>query len=202
MTIAHYLTFFRILISPLFLVVYVEYDNWGLSPTTLPYVLLAILCVCELSDAFDGHLARRYNQVTDFGKLIDPMADTICRLSVFLTFTEYPVKLPMLLVFLFLYRDCIISTLRTICALRGVTLAARTSGKVKAIIQAIAAFIVVILMIPHAYGQITTERLQQVSTVVVAVAAAYSVFSAGEYIVANRRHITRLLTLRQPNSLP
>jgi CDP-diacylglycerol--glycerol-3-phosphate 3-phosphatidyltransferase len=196
-TLAHYLTFFRILISPLFLIVYLEYDQFGLSANDLPYVLLALLCVCELSDAFDGHFARKYNQVSDFGKLIDPMADSISRLSVFLTFTQPPVKVPMILVFLFLYRDCIISTLRTICALRGVTLAARTSGKIKAVIQAIAAFLIVLMMIPHSHGLITTQTLHDVSTVAVACAAAYSLFSAGEYIVANRRHIVRSLSLRQ-----
>lgn len=196
-TIAHYLTFFRILMSPVFLIVYLEHDALGISATALPYALLALLCVCELTDAFDGHFARRYNQVTDFGKLIDPMADSISRLSVFLTFTEDPVRIPMLLVFLFLYRDSIISTLRTICALKGVTLAARTSGKIKAIIQALAAFIIVLLMIPHANGELSTESLHNISTIVVALAAAYSLFSAGEYIVANWRYISKLLVLRQ-----
>lgn len=200
MTIAHYFTLFRVVISPIFLIVYLQYEQMGLTAQQLPFVLLALLCVSELSDAFDGHFARKYNQVTDFGKLIDPMADSISRLSVFLTFTEGPVKVPMLLVFLFLYRDCVISTLRTICALHGVTLAARTSGKIKAVIQAIAAFVVVGLMIPHAYGELSTETLQSVSTWVVGIAAAYSLCSAGEYIVANRRHIARLLSLRQTQS--
>ena len=75
-----------------------------ISDIVLPYMLIFLLAVSELSDAFDGYLARRYNQVTDFGKILDPMADSIARLSYFLTFTAEPVKIPLALIFIFLYR--------------------------------------------------------------------------------------------------
>ena len=57
------------------------------------------------------------------------MANNIYRISVFLTFTQPPINLPLLIVFIFLYRDSVISTLRTICALRGFALAARCDRK-------------------------------------------------------------------------
>lgn len=196
MTIAHYLTLFRLLISPLFLLFYLEYEQLRISATMLPYILLLLLAFSELSDAFDGFLARRYNQVTDLGKLIDPMADSICRLSVFLTLTEYPVKLPIPFVFLFFYRDSMIGTLRTLCALNGVTLAARASGKIKAIIQALAAFIVVLLMIPHSTGALSTGALHEISTGVVAIAVIYTLYSAVDYFFANWRHLTKFLVFR------
>jgi len=129
MSIANYLTFFRIFISPVFLLVYIVHAKLGISNVVLPYVLLFLLGVSELSDAFDGFLARKFHQVTDLGKLLDPMADSIYRISVFLTFTQPPVNLPLLIVFIFLYRDSVISTLRTICALRGFALAAARRGK-------------------------------------------------------------------------
>lgn len=196
MTIAHYLTLFRVCISPLFLILYLEYEYFGISSVALPFVLLALLTILELTDAFDGHLARKFNQVTDLGKLIDPMADSISRLSVFLTFTEPPVHVPMLLVFLFLYRDSVISTLRTICALRGVALAARASGKIKAIIQAITAYMIVCMMIFHAYGLLSTTTLHDVSTALVTLAAGYALYSGLDYIVANWRYIAKLLAPR------
>lgn len=196
MTIAHYLTFFRLLISPVFLILYLEHDYLGISTTALPFVLLTVLAISELTDALDGHFARKYNQVTELGKLIDPMADSISRLSVFLTFTAPPVSVPMILVFLFLYRDSIISTLRTVCALKGVALAARPSGKIKAVIQAIVAFAIVLMMIPHSRGELSTELLHQISTGLVAIAAGYALYSGGDYIMANRRHIAKLLTFR------
>lgn len=196
MSIANYFTFIRVIISPIFLLLYIEHDYLGVNSLVLPYVLLALLGVSELSDACDGYLARKYNQVTDLGKVLDPMADSIARISVFLTFTLDPVKLPMPLVFIFLYRDSVVSTLRTICALKGFALAARTSGKIKAVIQAIAAFIVLGLMIPHSSGQLSTSALHSLGTAIIGVAAFYTIYSGFDYIYANWPYIHRLLRLQ------
>ena len=196
MSIANYLTIGRIFISPVFLMVYLNYEYLGISFYYLPYILLFLLTVLELSDALDGYFARRYNQVTDLGKLLDPMADSIARISVFLTLTEGVVQLPMILVFVFLYRDSAVGTLRTICALRGFALAARTSGKIKAVVQAVAAFSIILLMIPYSWGKISLESLQQTSTLIVMVAAAYTIFSALEYFYVHRSYIKKSLLVK------
>lgn len=193
MSIANYFTLIRIFISPVFLFIYVYPDLFGISQVMLPYILLGLLGISELSDAFDGYLARRYNQVTDLGKILDPMADSMYRLSVFLTFTLPPIQLPMVLVFILLYRDSVISTLRTICALRGVALAARPSGKIKAGIQALSALIIILLMIPYSLGDISIETLHWSSTVLISIAAIYTLFSGFDYIYANRQHIFKML---------
>jgi CDP-diacylglycerol--glycerol-3-phosphate 3-phosphatidyltransferase len=195
LSIANYFTFIRIFISPIFLLIYIEHKRFDISDQLLPYILLFLLGVSELSDAFDGYIARKYNQVTDLGKILDPMADSIYRTSVFLTFTIEPIKLPMLLIFVFLYRDSVVSTLRTICALKGFALAARRSGKIKAVIQAIAAFMVLVLMIPHSLGYLSLQELRTLSTGIVSFAAAYAFFSGVDYIYANRSYIKLLLTL-------
>jgi CDP-diacylglycerol--glycerol-3-phosphate 3-phosphatidyltransferase len=195
-SIANYFTFIRIVISPIFLLIYIEHNSLGISNVCLPYVLLFILGISELSDACDGYLARKYNQVTDLGKVLDPMADSIARISVFLTFTLEPVKLPMPLIFIFLYRDSVVSTLRTICALKGFALAARTSGKIKAVIQAIAAFIVLVLMIPHSLGYLSTAALHSFGSSIIGIAALYTVYSGFDYIYANWPYISRLLWLQ------
>jgi CDP-diacylglycerol--glycerol-3-phosphate 3-phosphatidyltransferase len=193
LSVANYFTFIRIIISPIFLFIYIEHDRIGISQYVLPYVLILLLAISELSDAFDGYLARKYNQVTDLGKVLDPMADSISRISVFLTFTLDPVKLPMPLIFIFLYRDSVVSTLRTICALKGFALAARTSGKIKAVIQAIAAFIVLFLMIPHSIGDVSSEFLHVTGTFIIGIAALYTTYSGIDYIYANRYYIRKLL---------
>ncbi len=195
MSIANYLTFIRIFISPIFMLVYIEHDYLDISSALLPYVLLFLMGVSELSDAFDGYFARKYNQVTDLGKVLDPMADSIARIAVFLTFTLPPVSLPVPLIFVFIYRDSVVSTLRTICALHGYALAARTSGKVKAVIQAVIAFIILLMMIPHSMGTLSTALLQKVSLWLVSMAAVYTIFSAVDYIYVNRHYIHKLLTL-------
>jgi len=193
MNIAHFFTLLRIVISPLFPVIYLEYRWLGVPLIWLPYLLLGLLIICECSDLFDGFLARRRNQVTDLGKILDPMADSITHISLYLTFTQGMVQLPLLLVFVFLYRDLFISTLRTLCALRGVALAARFSGKVKAVIQATVAFLILLLMIPYTLGLLPLDLFRQLSLFFVTVAALYTVISVGDYVFANRIYIRKAL---------
>ncbi len=195
MSIALVLTLSRILLGPIFLVVYLYSQDLGISLAWLPYILLILAGVSELSDAFDGALARKQNKVTDLGKLLDPMADSIFRLSVLLAFTQGVIQLPLLLVCVFFYRDTIISTLRTLCALRGIALAARLSGKIKAVIQGIVVFFILILMIPYSLGCLDVKLLQVISFYSVLVTAIYTLYSGTEYIIANRKYIKKAVGL-------
>lgn len=188
---AHFFTILRICISPLFPAIYLGYEWLGISIASVPYLLLALLIVSEFSDIFDGFLARKRNQVTDLGKVLDPMADSITHISLFLAFTEGFVQLPLLIVLVFLYRDFFISTLRTLCALRGVALGARASGKVKAIMQALVAFLIVGLMIPTIEGYLSLESFQRISLISISVAAVYTALSAIDYCYSNRLYIKK-----------
>ena len=188
------LTLSRIVICPIFLVVYLFYGKMGIPLVVMPYILLALLCICELSDVFDGFVARRKKQVTELGKILDPMADSIVRLSLFLCFTQGIVKLPLLIVLIFVVRDAVISTLRTLCALRGTALAARPSGKLKAVLQAIAIFIILLMMIPYTMGYISLHTLRVTSLWVVLATAIYTVISGIEYIWVYRSYIRQSWT--------
>lgn len=189
-----FLTLSRIFLGPVFLIVYLYYQKVGITLEWLPYILLFLAGVSELSDLFDGVLARRHNKVTELGKLLDPMADSIFRLSVFLSFTQGVIELPLLVVCVFFYRDIIISTLRTVCALRGVALAARLSGKIKAVVQAAVIFFILIMMIPYSMGCLSVEVLSALSFYSVLIAAIYALFSGVEYVIANRAHIKKALS--------
>ena len=183
------LTIGRVFISPIFLVFYLKYQSLGISLHMLPVILILLLGLSELSDFFDGYLARKFNLVTELGKVLDPMADSITRLTILLTFTQGFIDLPLLLVFVFVYRDAMISTLRTVCAFKGVTLAARTSGKIKAVLQAVSIFLILTLMIPYSWGFLSLMQLQQISFFIVSAAAFYTVFSGAEYLYTNRLYI-------------
>lgn len=195
MSLAHCFTLLRIFISPAFPILYLGYEWFGIPFQVLPYILLFLLCICESSDLIDGIVARRRNQVTDLGKVLDPMADSITRISLFFTFTQGPIALPLMIVLVFFYRDFFISTLRTLCALRGVALAARFSGKVKAVIQAIVLFTILLLMIPYSLGTLSLSLLQTISAFATGISALYTVISAGDYIFANRSYIKKALEL-------
>lgn len=193
MGLAHYLTFLRIIVSPLFPLIYAEHEWLGISTHWMPYILLFLLAIGESSDLMDGIIARRRNQVSDLGKVLDPMADSVMRISLFLTFTMAPVGLPLALVLVFFYRDFFITTLRTLCALHGVALAARTSGKVKAVTQASVLFLILILLILQSDGLISQESLHQIGVGATLFAAIYTVLSALDYIYANREHLKKSL---------
>ncbi len=199
-TVANCLTIIRIFISPIFLLIYLQHDSFGITSKGLPYALLFLLSVSELSDALDGLLARKYNQVTDLGKILDPMADSIYRISVFLTFTQPPVNVPLVFVFIFLYRDSVIGMLRTICALRGFALGARPSGKIKAVLQGISCFIIVLLLIPHSLGHLSNQALTAISSWCVVFTGLYALYSGIEYLYANRRHVQRVLIRNRKNA--
>ncbi|MCY3974848.1 MAG: CDP-alcohol phosphatidyltransferase family protein [Simkaniaceae bacterium] len=187
------LTVGRMFISPIFLVIYLKYGSLGIGIRTLPFILLALLGLSELSDFFDGYLARKFDVVTQLGKILDPMSDSITRLTMLLTFTQGIIALPLFLVFVFIYRDAVVSALRTICAFKGVTLAARTSGKVKAVLQAVAICSVLALMIPYAFDLFPLDRLRLFSRIIIAMVACYGVYSGVEYILANRLYIKQAI---------
>lgn len=189
MKFALFLTLSRLIILPFFVCLYLFYPKMGLSTEAAGYLLIFFLALSELSDAFDGHVARRSGGVTELGKILDPMSDSIVRISIFLAFTQGVVKLPLLLVLLFVARDAIISTLRTLCALKGIALAARASGKIKAIVQAIAIFCIVGLMIIYGHGFLSLHTFRTICRWIVVPVVVYTLFSAIEYVWTYRRFI-------------
>lgn len=189
MNLANYLTISRLLASPVFIFVYVYHENLSIPYTALPFVLLALFLITELSDLIDGYIARKYQQVTDFGKIVDPMADSVFRSAMFLAFTQGTVDLPVFFVFILFYRDSIIGSLRTICAMQGKVLAARFSGKLKSLILALCSLAIILLMIPHSMGLLELHDFQMISRYVVSFGCFYVVLSGLEYLYVNRDNI-------------
>lgn len=189
MRLALFLTLSRVILAPCIVLLNLYPAFFGLSQKELFWVMLVVLIYAELSDIFDGIIARRLNQVTNLGKLLDPMSDSIFRMSVFFSFAFSGPHLPLLWVLSLFYRDCLVSLLRNLCALKGLALAARVSGKIKAIVQAVASFLIVIAMGLKSYGVIKQETLHNFSTVVIALCAIYALSSGFEYFWAHRKTV-------------
>lgn len=180
MTLANWLTFARLLLSPVFVIVFMQTGLWA------RITALAIVVISELTDAFDGHLARSRGEVTDFGKLLDPLADSVSRMSIFIAFMAVGL-IPWWMVLIFVYRDSLISTMRTVCAYRGEVVAARVSGKIKAIIQATVIIIILLgRIITALFPQFLSEALvNQAAWWLVLVAALYTQYSLVDYLQGN-----------------
>lgn len=95
-SIPNLMGYFRILLVPVYLIVYINADTTGDY-----YIAAGIMFVSFLTDLFDGKIARRFNMVTDFGKILDPVADKITQGVLALSFSfRYPAVTVLLIVFL------------------------------------------------------------------------------------------------------
>ncbi|MCL2804416.1 MAG: CDP-diacylglycerol--glycerol-3-phosphate 3-phosphatidyltransferase [Treponema sp.] len=132
MNLANQLTLFRIILAPVFFVIYfLPHAGWSIP------VLWAIFVVSEITDFFDGFAARKLNLTSDFGKLFDPFADTLVQITYFLCFVIDGI-FPAILLVLVIYREFGILFLRNLMLKKGITLGARMSGKIKTVTYIIA----------------------------------------------------------------
>lgn len=152
------LTLFRFASAPVFLALFIGTGKGGflhevMSSQAGLWACLVVLGLSELSDILDGILARRLNQVSDFGKLLDPYADSTFRLSCYFSFASqaHGKWVPLWMVMILLYRDLLVTVIRTFGVERRQFVHARASGKIKAIAQGSVVF--VILLIAVIYGE-------------------------------------------------
>ncbi len=128
MTTANKITLARIALIPVFVVFALfEAPVWQMTA-------LILFCVASFTDFLDGYIARKYNQVTDFGKFVDPLADKLLVTAALIIFVGQG-KMASWMVFIILAREFIITSLRNVAAAKGQVMAAAWSGKVKTCVQ-------------------------------------------------------------------
>ncbi len=128
------LTLSRLVLAPVFFLLFqlaALPRPWALAGAWLVFWLI------EISDLLDGHLARKLRQETEAGKVLDPLADSLSRLTYFLCFTVKGI-MPAWVFLVLVYRDVGVSYIRVLFSRTGVLLPARASGKLKAWIYAFA----------------------------------------------------------------
>ena len=165
-TTANKITMFRIVLIPVFLV---------LAYTGLKYWALAVYIIACLSDVADGYIARHYNQVSNFGKFVDPLADKMLLLSAMCFFIENG-QMPGWAVAIVLFREFAVSGLRLIAVEQSRVIAAARSGKIKTgcTMVGLGAMLV--------FGQ----QYPVVNLVCYILIIVTTVYSGVEYFVANR----------------
>ena len=127
MPLASKITLARVVMIPAFLVT--MYLSGGIAGTWM-YVSLAIFILASLTDFVDGYIARHYNQVTDFGKFLDPLADKLLTIAAMCIYCEWGV-FPAWALMIVLTREFAVTGLRLIAVQKGTVIAAGWSGKVK-----------------------------------------------------------------------
>ncbi|MCL1928031.1 MAG: CDP-diacylglycerol--glycerol-3-phosphate 3-phosphatidyltransferase [Treponema sp.] len=140
MKAADIVTTIRILLAPVFFVVcnfYVLFNPAGSDAIgqfwQIP-VLWIIFAIAELSDMLDGLIARKLGEVSDFGKLYDPFADTLFQISIFICFVWHNI-LPIIPFLLIVYREFAILFIRNLMQKKGISMGARLGGKIKTVVS-------------------------------------------------------------------
>lgn len=131
-------TLLRIFLAPLFLLIFFYDGNSTFEDNNLLFKSLALFLSIAfvVSDRIDGVLARSRNEITKLGKLLDPFADKIALMTIFLCFiaTDWATVWMVALIY---YREATISFLRTLAATERIVLAAQPSGKIKTVVQSV-----------------------------------------------------------------
>jgi len=134
---------------------------------------LAVFIIASLTDYVDGHIARKYNQVSDFGKFLDPLADKLLVIAAMTMFCQWG-QIPAWALMLVLTREFAVTGLRLVAVGKGKVIAAGWSGKVKT------ASTMVGLCVMMAF-----PNVDWLSMITVAVILVTTVYSGIEYFIQN-----------------
>ncbi|MDO4552772.1 MAG: CDP-diacylglycerol--glycerol-3-phosphate 3-phosphatidyltransferase [Bacillota bacterium] len=171
MNLPNKLTILRILMIPFFIV----FLMMGFH-----YVAAVIFVAAAATDALDGKIARKYNLITNFGKIMDPLADKLLVVSALICMVELG-WIPGWMVIVILAREFIITGLRTVAAGEGLIIAAGKSGKFKTVLQMVA---ISVLLLKDWPFSLFTEL--PVGMALLWAAVIMTVYSGVEYIVKNK----------------
>ena len=174
MNTANKLTMLRVIMIPVFLAaLYLEFSFHHI-------VALAVFILASVTDFIDGYVARHFDQVTDFGKFMDPLADKLLVISAMLWFVEEG-QMAAWALLVVIARELAVSGLRMVAGPKGIVIAAGWSGKVKTF----STMVCICIMLVPALAGLHVGGLT-LNTVCVAVILVTTLWSGIEYFIKNR----------------
>ena len=171
MNLPNKLTVARMIAAVVYVIVYMLEFYW---------VALVIFVLASLTDMLDGQIARRNNLVTNFGKIMDPLADKILVYSA-LVLMVVDNTVPGWMLIIILAREFVVSGMRTVAASEGIVVAAAMSGKIKTVLQMCA---VIVLIISNAVPHI--KAIFVLGQILLWLSLIMTVYSGYEYITKNK----------------
>lgn len=189
MTLADKLTTVRLVLAPVFFLIY----SWGevFGQTAVVVFLWILFIVIEMSDLFDGQAARRQGTVSDYGKVFDPFADVFARITYFVCFASTGI-MPFWALLVILYREFGQLFIRMVLAGKNVMMGARAGGKLKAVFYMVAGSASLILdsiIRLGIFGEIIPYARIAVY-VLYCVAVVLSLASFADYLAQYRKYTT------------
>lgn len=182
--IANSVTIFRIALVPLFLFFIFQKDILSII------LAFIIFIIASITDLYDGYLARNRKEITNFGIIMDPIADKLIVLSALISFVQLDI-IPSWIVIVIVAREFLITVLRTMALAKNKVLGSIKSGKYKTVSQMIAIIIILAIMV---FVRIFGERMMGIKEVLmmlpyffVFIAMVTSVISGIEFIFENKK---------------
>ncbi|MDU1411563.1 MAG: CDP-diacylglycerol--glycerol-3-phosphate 3-phosphatidyltransferase [Clostridium sp.] len=173
MNLANKLTVIRMILVPIFLIA----SMFGTIEGNI--IALVIFIVASITDKLDGYIARSKNQITNFGKFMDPLADKLLVTSALIVLVEKGI-VPGWVVVIIIAREFIVSGLRTLAASQGVVIAASNWGKLKTATQMVGIIMALLSLVYSAsWLNISTQ-------IVIYVAAVITLISGVDYFVKGK----------------
>ena len=182
MKIADIFTLIRIILAPVFLIIYFVPEWFGFGTVLSVWILLPLIIFAEFTDFLDGYFARKTNQVSDFGKLFDPFADVFLHLTVFFCYTISGYISPFIML-LFAYREFGMLFVRLLAAQKGVAIGARKGGKFKTVLYVVAGFFSLFLECAKRLGYSLPENLMYIGYIFYIMGLIASYVSFVDYLV-------------------
>ena len=173
MNLPNKLTLFRIFLIPVFIVVMM------INTPNKFLIACIIFIVASATDAMDGHIARKYNLVTDFGKFMDPLADKLLVIAALTSMIEFDLVAAWM-VFIIVARELTVSILRAIAAADGKVIAASGGGKLKTITQMLS--VIILLLAAHTGN----AGILNIGKVMILIATLLTLYSGWEYLYKNK----------------
>ena len=170
MTTASKITLVRVAMIPAYLVT--MYLSGGEAGLWL-WISLGIFIIASLTDFIDGHIARKYNQVSDFGKFLDPLADKLLTIAAMAVYCEWGI-FPAWALMIVLTREFAVSGLRMVAGPKGKVIAAGKSGKFKTASTMVG--LCAMMALPG---------IDVLNTIVIAMIVITTVYSGVEYFIQN-----------------
>ncbi|PWW00908.1 CDP-diacylglycerol--glycerol-3-phosphate 3-phosphatidyltransferase [Paenibacillus cellulosilyticus] len=191
MNLANKITVIRIAMIPLFMLVFQHYPTWLEDRLAIfryinqygLYWAVGLFVLASATDKLDGYIARKYNMITNLGKLLDPLADKLL-VSVALIMMVQQTMIPSWIAVVIIGREVMVSGLRILAAEKGVALAADRHGKLKLVLQVVAITAVLLGNYPFQY---VIDFPIDLSIMLAAV--ALTVYSGYQYVKNNYREL-------------
>lgn len=190
MNIANKLTMIRIFLTVVlitlllfpFYMVNIDFPKFIIGTITvdLKYIIAAIIfAVASITDFLDGHIARKYNMVTDFGKMVDAIADKMLVNSSLIILSSQGFVSPVITVII-IFRDTVVDTIKMIAGSKGKVVAAIKTGKVKT------TFLMLGIVLTMCYNLPFELFNLDVASFLLILATIFSIISGVQYYIMNK----------------